>query len=295
MKKIYRYKKTKNFTMICNEELHSNALSSTAKVVLFLCLSYTDEWEITLPGLLRHMKEGATAVRSALAELEAAGYIERVRNRVNGKFVKSTFVVYEKPFLRNSDECNDGVSIEPMPDGCAKESWERTMSGISEDEISQVVAPQVGNPHVDNDSHNNTIKENKNEENTMFDNINPIIPSLVSNQRMNDYASIEESIRNQIGYYELRQEYRSGILDDIVALLMHVRLSKGSFIQISKENMLPVDFVQREFSRLNIFHVDQVMRSFEQTQSSIQNHRNYLLSVLLNACQTNNSYYYFQE
>ena len=95
---IYRTEKTKDFTIMSNAHLRDGRLSLKAKGLLSYMLSLPDDWRFSTRGLTADCWEGADAVRKALCELEAAGYLRRTRIRSeNGSYVVGAWSVYEIP------------------------------------------------------------------------------------------------------------------------------------------------------------------------------------------------------
>ena len=94
---IYRAEKTKDFTIMSNAHLRDGRLSLKAKGLLSYMLSLPDDWRFSTRGLKANCREGADAVRKALCELEAAGYLRRTRIRSeNGSFAEGEWSIYEK-------------------------------------------------------------------------------------------------------------------------------------------------------------------------------------------------------
>ena len=79
-----------NYTRIPNEFLRDNAISDKARGTLARLLSRQDTWDLSVRHLVNTGKDGATAVRSALAELEGAGYLHRDVVRDNGGRIRGT-------------------------------------------------------------------------------------------------------------------------------------------------------------------------------------------------------------
>ena len=76
----------------------SARLSFKALGLLVFMLRQPDDWEFTLEWLSRQHKDGLSAVRSTMAELEAAGYVIRGdQQRAAGKFAGADFIVCEDP------------------------------------------------------------------------------------------------------------------------------------------------------------------------------------------------------
>lgn len=89
--KIRRSKPITNFTIIPNEALRDGRLSFAARGVLVELLSRPQDWEATADSMSERatrqhgekVGEGRRAIRSAFAELEAAGYL--IRSKVKGE------------------------------------------------------------------------------------------------------------------------------------------------------------------------------------------------------------------
>lgn len=84
---IVRVEKSRNFTPVSNVPFRDKRLSLRARGLLATALTLPDDWEYSLTGLLSLFPDGKQALRAALAELEAAGYLTRTReNAAGGKF-----------------------------------------------------------------------------------------------------------------------------------------------------------------------------------------------------------------
>jgi hypothetical protein len=62
-------------------------------------LSRPDDWQVRVDDLIKRSADGETAVRSALRELEAHGYIvrERLTDPQSGRFAGIRLTIYERP------------------------------------------------------------------------------------------------------------------------------------------------------------------------------------------------------
>ena len=84
---IVRVEKSRNFTPVSNVPFRDKRLSLRARGLLATALTLPDDWGYSLAGLLSLFPDGKQALRAALAELEAAGYLTRTReNAAGGKF-----------------------------------------------------------------------------------------------------------------------------------------------------------------------------------------------------------------
>ena len=85
---IIRVQKKSNYTVVDNTFIRDMNLSMKAKGLMLLMLSLPPEWDYSVAGLAAICKEGMTAIRGALKELEDAGYLRRERrNNEKGYFV----------------------------------------------------------------------------------------------------------------------------------------------------------------------------------------------------------------
>lgn len=102
---LHRAKRqARNFTIIGNDLLRDPDLSYRARGVLACILSYPDEYRIDSMTLARAGGEGRDAIRTALSELESAGYLVRERSNdpVTGRWV-SRITVYDERQLPVDD------------------------------------------------------------------------------------------------------------------------------------------------------------------------------------------------
>lgn len=95
---VMRVEKTGNYTVMSNRHLDDPRLSLKAIGLLSKILRLPDDWDYTLEGLARICKEGKDAIRSAIVELERAGYIERRQTHAaDGSFAGNEYIVHEAP------------------------------------------------------------------------------------------------------------------------------------------------------------------------------------------------------
>lgn len=90
-----------NYTCISNDVFKSD-LSLKARGMLCTMLSLPDDWEFSENGLQAILKDGQTSVRSAIKELEAAGFLSRTRERdENGRMGRCVWIVCDYPRFEN--------------------------------------------------------------------------------------------------------------------------------------------------------------------------------------------------
>ena len=72
--------KESNFTVLDNGIFKDKELSLKARGLLTTMLSLPDDWNYTIEGLTKILKEGKDSIRGALTELEESGYLVRKKN-----------------------------------------------------------------------------------------------------------------------------------------------------------------------------------------------------------------------
>ena len=99
---VFRVEKNKGYTVMSNHHLRNKALSLKAKGLLSQMLSLPEDWDYTLKGLSLINRESIDAIRTAVWELEKAGYIRREQGRdPKGKMADMVYTIYEQPVLEN--------------------------------------------------------------------------------------------------------------------------------------------------------------------------------------------------
>lgn len=94
----YRVADRRRWTSVSNAAIEDETLSFRARGLLVWLLSKPDTWTVKAEAIVGAGVEGRDAIRSALAELEAAGYIhrQRVQDPATG-FWSSTCEIHETP------------------------------------------------------------------------------------------------------------------------------------------------------------------------------------------------------
>lgn len=99
--RIVRSKHESDFLIVANATVRDPRLSYTARGILVEILSRPDGWETTADRLMEQARlqrgekrgEGRRAIREAFKELEAAGYMHRVKTRDRrGRYVTTIWV-----------------------------------------------------------------------------------------------------------------------------------------------------------------------------------------------------------
>ena len=107
------------WTVIDNRTLNDATVSFRARGVLAHILSKPDNWRTSAAKLALHAPEGRDAIRTALNELEAAGYIERRKNRDTAGRWKQELIVYDRPCAKDCGETEPPAPENPAPENQA--------------------------------------------------------------------------------------------------------------------------------------------------------------------------------
>lgn len=103
-----------NYTCISNDVFKSD-LSLKARGMLCTMLSLPDDWEFSENGLQAILKDGQTSVRSAVKELESAGFLSRTRERDDGgRMGRCVWIVCDYPRFENPNLVNSNLGNEPQ-------------------------------------------------------------------------------------------------------------------------------------------------------------------------------------
>ena len=277
---VFRVEKSRDYTVMSNCHLRDKGLSLKAKGLLSQMLSLPEDWDYTLSGLSHINRESKDAIRSAVNELEAAGYIQRRQTTdASGKFSGNEYVIHESP-----------VKTEP--------SLEKPSSGNPTTDNPSTGKPSSENPTQLNIDITNTQKQNTDISST--DSI-PFFSEETAawlpeaNRRETDAQKMDsyrELIRENIEYDILLHDlpYDKDRLDEIVELMTETVCSKRKFIRIAG-NDFPAESVKSRFLKIDAEHIKFVFDCLNANTSKVRNIKQYLLTVIYNAPTTIGNYY----
>lgn len=253
---VVRVEKKSNYTTVDNGYLRDCELSLRACGLLTRMLSLPDNWTYSVTGLAKICKDGEDAIRSALRELEKAGYLVRRRFRgENGKLAGMEYVIYEQSVLVNPTQENPQEDYE-----------EQGMPGQGE-------ARQ----------HNTKIRKTK------MNNNDPINQDV----GMMDRTAQEEAVRNKIDYPALviRNPHNVDQIDEMVAIMADVMMMPDSAEITVGGNQLSAGAVKSQLCRLGSNHIEYVLDSMLGSAAPIRNIHGYLLTALYRAPLTLHNHY----
>ena len=277
---VFRVEKSRDYTVMSNYHLRDKGLSLKAKGLLSQMLSLPEDWDYTLSGLSHINRESKDAIRSAVNELEAAGYIQRCQTTdASGKFSGNEYVIHESP-----------VTSEP--------SLEKPSSGNPTTDNPSTGKPSSGNPTQLNIDITNTQKQNTDISSTDFipffsEETAAWLPG--ANRRETDAQKMDsyrELIRENIEYDILLHDlpYDKDRLDEIVELMTETVCSKRKYIRIAG-NDFPAESVKSRFLKIDAEHIKFVFDCLNANTSKVRNIKQYLLTVIYNAPTTIGNYY----
>ena len=290
---VFRVEKTQNYTVISNHHLRNVSLSLKAKGLLSQMLSLPDVWDYTLAGLSRINREKIDAIREAVRELEAAGYITRSRVRdEKGRLQGADYIIHELPQSGGDPKFLANTAIPPTLDF-------PTLDNPTQEN------PTLENPTLENPTQlNKECKAIKDKSNTDLSNTDSI---LLTSPRVRGEAlerngteaatmtAIEvyrDIILENIEYPVLieRHNYDRESIDGIVDLMLETVCTARKTIRIAGDDY-PAELVKSKFLKLNSSHIEFVMDCLKNNTTEIRNIKKYMLAVLFNAPSTIDSYY----
>lgn len=101
-----------HFTQIPNAWLRDTRLSLKARGLLSMIMSHRQGWSLSIASIARDSQEGKDAIRSAIAELEKFGYLERSQVNESGRYGEAIWTTQDPADLPLSE---NPLSDNPQP------------------------------------------------------------------------------------------------------------------------------------------------------------------------------------
>lgn len=252
---VFRIERTKNYTVMSNYHLRDQSLSLKAKGLLSQMLSLPENWDYTLAGLSHINRESKDAIRTALQELEKAGYIIRERERDSqGRLRGADYIIHESPITKSDEHTSDKLEQESKN---IQNTDRQSMDSISSSSVFQ-------------QSEQLERKCRK-----------------VSSEDIEVYREV---IAENISYDLLKTQVDSEDLDEILELVVETVCSNQETIRVAGSNF-PHDVVKSRLLKLNDEHIRFVIHCIKENTTKIRNIKQYLLTALFNAPVTISNYH----
>ena len=250
---VFRVERNSGYTVMSNHHLRNKELTLKAKGLLSQMLSLPEDWDYTLAGLSHINRESIDAIRTAVWELEKAGYILRRQGRdEKGKMTAIEYTIYEQP---------QPVLENPIPG-----------------------KPMLENPTTDNPTSENPTQLNKDRSRTNLSKKEKSITDLSSTDsfpilspdpspcraaperkgteavKQSAVDIYREIIMENIEYDALMQNPKMDKerLDEIVDLMLETVCSARKTLRIAGDDY-PAELVKSKFLKLNSSHIEFVM------------------------------------
>ena len=293
---VFRVERNKGYTVMSNHHLRNKELTLKAKGLLSQMLSLPEDWDFTLAGLSYINRESIDAIRTAVWELEKAGYITRQQGRDDkGKMTAIEYTIYEQP---------------QIPPGLEKPILENPTPG----------SPTLENPTSDNPTSENPTQINKDRQKTDLPKKDKSITDLSSTHSipiLSPYPSpyeddaaepqerkgkeaaaqsavevYREIIKDNISYDALAEDMKfdRDRLDEIVDLMLETVCTARKTIRIAGDDY-PAELVKSKFMKLDSEHIRFVLDCMRENTTKVRNIKQYLRAVLFNAPSTIGNYY----
>ena len=286
---VFRVERNTGYTVMSNHHLRNKELSLKAKGLLSQMLSLPEDWDYTLAGLSYINRESIDAIRTAVWELEKAGYITRRQGRdEKGKMTAIEYTIYEQP---QPPELDCPVLENPTADNPTTEN------------------PTSENPMQLNKDISRTNLQKKEKSNTDLSSthsipihsLNPLPygedeaaqpPERKGTERNDAYRVYEEIIKDNIEYdYLIQDRYLDrDRIEEILALILETVCTKRKTIRIAGDDY-PAELVKARFMKLNSEHIRFVLDCMQENTTKIRNIKQYMKAALFNAPSTIGSYY----
>ena len=286
---VFRVEKNRGYTVMSNHHLRNKVLSLKAKGLLSQMLSLPEDWDYTLKGLSLINRESIDAIRTAVWELEKAGYIRREQGRdAKGKMADMVYTIYEQPLL-DKPLLENPVLENPTSDNPTSEN------------------PVSGNPtqlnkdiqRTDLPSKERIITDGRSTDSIPFPSLTPppaeaaaTPPERKGTGKDEAVQIYREIILENIEYDYLIQDRSIDReqLDEIVDLMLETVCTSRKTIRVAGDDY-PAELVKSKFMKLGGEHIRFVMDCLRENTTRVRNIKQYLRAMLFNAPSTINNYY----
>ena len=297
---VFRIDKTRDYTVMSNCHLRDKRLTLKAKGLLSQMLSLPEDWDYTLTGLSLINRESKDAIRTAVNELEQAGYIERRQTTdEHGKFGGNEYVIHEKPVQQ---ETQDNTPSEPSLDN---PTTEPSLENPTTEPLSHYPSsenPMTGKPTPEITSSGNPTQlnkyiQNKEKQITDLSSTDSFFPSAQRESGASapametDGRKERKAIREQIDYDFLVNPYNRSQLDELVELMVEVQMNRSPMVKIGRDTEYPTGYVRERFGQITSEHIEKILDGIRENTTRVWNTKAYLMAALFNSVSTIDNHY----
>ena len=289
---VFRVEKNKGYTVMSNHHLRNKELSLKAKGLLSQMLSLPEDWDYTLAGLSLINRESIDAIRTAVWELEKAGYITRRQGRdEKGKMTAIEYTIYEQPQplaldcpVLENPTADKPILENPTPDNPTSENPTQLNK-----ELLKTNLPKKEKLNTDVSS-THSIPFHSLNPSPLEDAAQP--PERKRKEATDAYSVYEEIIKDNIEYdYLIQDRYLDrDRIEEILALILETVCTKRKTIRIAGDDY-PAELVKARFMKLNSEHIRFVLDCMQENTTKIRNIKQYMKAALFNAPSTIGNYY----
>ena len=297
---VFRVERNKGYTVMSNHHLRNKELTLKAKGLLSQMLSLPEDWDYTLAGLSQINRESIDAIRTAVWELEKAGYIKRRQGRdEKGKMTAIEYTIYEqpqppddtppgldKPILENPTPGNP-ILENPTP---GKPTTENPMQ-LNKD-IQKTDLPKKEKIITDEQSTHSIPILSPNPSPSDGEAATPPERKRKETEPQTAFEIYREIIKDNIDYDILIQDMKfdGDRLNEIVDLMLETVCTRRKTIRIAGDDY-PAELVKAKFMKLDGEHIRFVLDCMRENTTKIRNIKQYLKAALFNAPSTIGNYY----
>ena len=292
---VFRVERNTGYTVMSNHHLRNKELSLKAKGLLSQMLSLPEDWDYTLAGLSYINRESIDAIRTAVWELEKAGYITRRQGRdEKGKMTAIEYTIYEQPqppaldcpVLENPTADNP-ILENPTP---GKPTTENPMQ-LNKD-IQRTDLPTKEKINTDLQSTHSIPILSPNPSPLEQEAAAPPERKRKEAEAQTAFEIYREIIKENIDYDILIQDMKfdGDRLNEIVDLMLETVCTRRKTIRIAGDDY-PAELVKAKFMKLDAEHIRFVLDCMKENTTKIRNIKQYLRAVLFNAPSTIGNYY----
>lgn len=274
----------KGYTITPNFHQRDKTITLKAKGLLSQMFSLPDDWDYTLKGLAYINLEGIDSIRSAIRELEKAGYIIRTRVRdEQGRLRGTSYKVFATPHLPESGSPTLGNPTLDNP----------TQVKPVQAEPTQEKPTQL---NKDKTNTQKTITDSLTIDSIPSDSSRPSVLDALEAKRkeemVRDMNVYREIIKENISYDYLLEDlpYDHDRLEEMLELIVETVCSTKKYIRVAGTDY-PAEVVRARMLKLDMEHIKFVFDCLKENTTKIRNIKQYLLTTLYNAPTTIGNYY----